>query len=46
MIEIGSRKSTIREIFEFGKRRAEIVGHDKIYDFSIGNPNVHSCYRI
>lgn len=40
MIEIGSRKSTIREIFEFGKRRAEIVGHDKIYDFSIGNPNV------
>lgn len=40
MIEIGSKKSTIREIFEFGKRRAEIVGRDKIYDFSIGNPNV------
>lgn len=40
MIAIGSRRSTIREIFEFGKRRAEIVGRDKIYDFSIGNPNV------
>ena len=40
MIEIGSKKSTIREIFEFGKRRAKIVGRDKIYDFSIGNPNV------
>lgn len=40
MIEIGSKRSTIREIFEFGKRRAEIVGRDKIYDFSIGNPNV------
>lgn len=40
MIEVGSKRSTIREIFEFGKRRAEIVGRDKIYDFSIGNPNV------
>lgn len=40
MIEIGSKRSTIREIFEFGKRRAEIVGRDKIYDFSLGNPNV------
>lgn len=40
MIEIGSKRSTIREIFEFGKRRAEVVGRDKIYDFSIGNPNV------
>ncbi|WP_315070237.1 pyridoxal phosphate-dependent aminotransferase [uncultured Clostridium sp.] len=40
MIAIGSKRSTIREIFEFGKRRAEIVGRDKIYDFSIGNPNV------
>ena len=40
MIDIGSKRSTIREIFEFGKRRAEIVGRDKIYDFSIGNPNV------
>lgn len=40
MIEIGSKRSTIREIFEFGKKRAEIVGKDKIYDFSIGNPNV------
>lgn len=40
MVEIGSKRSTIREIFEFGKRRAEIVGRDKIYDFSIGNPNV------
>jgi aspartate aminotransferase len=40
MVELGSKKSTIREIFEFGKKRAEIVGKEKVYDFSIGNPNV------
>jgi aspartate aminotransferase len=40
MVELGSKKSTIREIFEFGKRRAAVVGRDNIYDFSIGNPNV------
>lgn len=40
MLELGSKKSTIREIFEFGKMRAQIVGKENIYDFSIGNPNV------
>ena len=40
MIEIGSKRSTIREIFEFGKKEAEIVGRENVYDFSIGNPNV------
>lgn len=40
MVELGNRRSTIREIFEFGKKRAAIVGRDKVYDFSLGNPNV------
>lgn len=40
MVSIGSKKSTIREIFEFGKKRAAIVGRENVYDFSIGNPNV------
>lgn len=40
MYELGSRKSTIRTIFEYGKERAKIVGAEKIYDFSLGNPNV------
>ena len=40
MYELGSKKSTIREIFEYGKPRAAIVGEENIYDFSLGNPNV------
>ena len=40
MYELGSKKSTIRTIFEYGRKRAEIVGEDNIFDFSLGNPNV------
>lgn len=40
MYELGSKKSTIRSIFEYGKERAKIVGEDNIFDFSLGNPNV------
>ncbi len=40
MYELGSKKSTIREIFEYAKQRAAIVGSENIFDFSIGNPSV------
>ena len=40
MYELGTRKSTIRTIFEFGRKRAAEVGEENIYDFSLGNPNV------
>ena len=38
--ELGSRRSSIRELFEYGRKRASIVGRDKICDFSLGNPSV------
>lgn len=40
MYELGSNKSTIRSIFEYGRERAKVVGEENIYDFSLGNPNV------
>ena len=40
MYELGTRKSTIRTIFEFGRKRAAQVGEENIFDFSLGNPNV------
>ena len=40
MYELGTKKSTIRTIFEFGKKRAAEVGEENVYDFSLGNPNV------
>lgn len=36
----GSRRSIIREIFEYSKTRAKEIGADKVYDFSLGNPSV------
>ena len=40
MLELGTKKSTIRTIFEFGRKRAAEVGEENIFDFSLGNPNV------
>lgn len=40
MVGLGSKRSTIREIFEYGKKRAAVVGAENIFDFSIGNPSV------
>ena len=40
MIELGTARSVIRELFEFGKKRAAEVGAENVFDFSIGNPSV------
>ncbi|MEG2688103.1 MAG: pyridoxal phosphate-dependent aminotransferase [Clostridia bacterium] len=40
MYKLGSKRSVIRELFEFGKARALEVGADNVYDYSLGNPNV------
>jgi aspartate aminotransferase len=40
MLELGKKRSQIREIFEYGRKRAGEIGADKVFDFSIGNPNV------
>lgn len=40
MTQRGQNSSVIRELFEFGKQRKAIVGEDKVFDFSIGNPSV------
>ena len=40
MYELGSKRSVIREIFEYAKKRAGEIGAENIFDFSIGNPSV------
>lgn len=39
---LGVARSVIREIFEYGNKRAAIVGRENVYDFSLGNPSVPS----
>ncbi len=38
--ELGANRSCIRELFEYGCRRAEIVGRENVYDYSLGNPSI------
>ena len=40
MYELGSKRSAIRELFEYGKKRAVEIGTENVYDFSLGNPTV------
>ena len=37
---LGSNRSCIRELFEYGCRRAAEVGRDNVYDYSLGNPSI------
>lgn len=40
MVSLGSRRSVIREIFEYGKKRKAEIGVENVFDFSLGNPSV------
>lgn len=40
MFALGAKRSVIRDLFEYGQQQAAIVGKDKVFDFSIGNPTV------
>ena len=40
MVQLGAKKSGIRELFEYGLKRKAEVGAENVFDFSIGNPSV------
>ena len=44
--ELGSKRSVIREIFEYAKTRAAEVGAENVFDFSIGNPSVPAPQEV
>ncbi len=46
MYALGSKRSIIREIFEYSKTRSAEIGADKVFDFSLGNPSVEPPVEI
>ncbi len=40
MQALGEKRSVIREIFEYGKKRKAEIGEENVFDFSLGNPSV------
>ena len=43
---LGSKRSSIREIFEYAKTRAREIGAENVFDFSIGNPSVPAPEKV
>ena len=46
MYGLGTARSVIRELFEYGKKRAAVVGAENIFDFSLGNPSVPAPAKV
>ncbi len=38
--QLGSQRSVIRELFEYGNRRATQIGRENVFDYSLGNPSI------
>lgn len=45
-VQLGKKRSTIRELFEYGKKRKAEIGSENVFDFSIGNPSVPSPNEV
>ena len=37
---LGANRSCIRDLFEYGRARAALVGEENVFDFSLGNPSI------
>lgn len=40
MYRLGTNRSVIRDLFEYGNKRKAQIGAENVFDFSLGNPNV------
>ena len=46
VVELSKQHYIIRDIFEYGMKRAKEVGAENVFDFSIGNPSVPAPKEI
>ena len=37
---LGANRSCIRDLFEYGRSRAAIIGAENVFDYSLGNPSI------
>ena len=43
---LGANRSCIRELFEYGCKRAAEVGRENVFDYSLGNPSIPSPPQV
>ena len=41
-LALGTSRSCLRELFEYGLRQAAVVGKENVFDYSLGNPSIPS----
>ena len=46
MQQLGTKRSIIREIFEYGKKRKAEIGEENVFDFTLGNPSIPAPKEI
>ena len=44
--QLGANRSCIRDLFEYGRQRAAVVGEEQVYDYSLGNPSIPSPAQV
>ena len=44
--QLGANRSCIRDLFEYGRQRAAVVGEENVYDYSLGNPSIPSPAQV
>ncbi len=43
---LGAHRSYIRDLYEYGRSRAAIVGPENVYDYSLGNPSIPAPQEV
>ena len=43
---LGSVRSYIREVFEYGRQQAKIVGEENVFNYSLGNPSIPAPEKV
>ena len=43
---LGTAPSVIRQLFAYGLEQAKVVGPDKVYDYSLGNPSIPAPKKV
>lgn len=43
---LGANRSCIRDLFEYGRQRAALVGEENVFDYSLGNPSIPSPVEV
>ena len=44
--DAGNVRSYIREVFEYGRAQAKIVGPENVFDYSLGNPSIPAPKQV